>query len=181
MTANAQTIGQYEVCHHLLGLPPYLSTRSFSSTSLDPPSRALNVGAEHAGELLRTNAYEKYQQREAHTQGKHMIHPISGEDYSDPVDWRRWVRGSSFYRWFTFTHAQKERGGSGFVSQFRREKPRVHLLYPHLNLHHRLDPAKKEENLYHLRLLLRQRSLLYRAYWSKTIVVTGVKWSWRQE
>ena len=155
VTANAQAIGQYEVCHHLLGLPPYLSTRSFSTTSLDPPSRALNVGAEHAGELLRTNAYEKYQQREAHTQGKHMIHPVSGEDYSDPVAWRHWVQGSSFYRWFTFTHSQKERGGSGFVSQFRREKPRVHLLYPHLNLYRRLDPAKVEENCYHLRLLLR--------------------------
>ena len=153
LTGNCQTIGQYELCHHMLGLPAYLSTRPFVSTALDPSSRVLNLGAERAEELLRASVYEKYLLREEHAQGPHMTHPINGADYSDPVAWQGWVRGSSFYRWLMFVFTRRD--GQGFTSQFRKEKPRVMMLQPRLNLYRRKDPAKADENRYHIRLLLR--------------------------
>ncbi len=75
-----------------------------------------------------------------------MKHPISGADYSDPADWRSWLRGCSFYTWLMFVHARRGPAGAGTIAQFRKGKPRIMMLKPHLNLHRRLDPAKADEN-----------------------------------
>lgn len=141
---GGRMISAAEVCHHMLGLPEFLSTREFSAVSLEPKSRAINTS--ESGRVLTKSRYEKYTQRDSRIVGSNRVHPVSRAEYQETA-FKRLLRNSTYEEYLRYFYIRYDKEKELYSTCFIQGTPKILMLTPFLSYDRNIDEKTYARNL----------------------------------